>query len=303
MASRTPLKLNGTNVREMSSTDYNNCISRMAYLYLSDPSVTLSQVGSSGTLDAMSDTRTQAGASTTHASSYRSAGETADVSTVTVSYDKISQGLASAGAPADTNNLRFPAYIDSSNNVKAMTQQEMYDTYASAAIDAVIAAIPYQIGTSTSAPSGYTNVSTTAVFSDTRADAGAYTAGGIGETQDQPTTITNYYLHRSNGTDVAYSATPMTINSSGNLEELTSGEFDVIMKECIRYTAESLSGNRVRYYIDGSGTSLGSGMVNTKLNSSTYQQRYVNTDDYRTQEFPAGSAATISTYYLKARKE
>ena len=302
MAARTPVKIDSNNLKEMSADDKTAIINRAKWLYLADQSVTLSQVGSSGTLDAMSDTRTQAGASTTHASSYRSAGETPDVSTVTVSYDKISQATASAGAPADTNNIRFPAYI-SGTNIKAMTQQEMYDTYASDAIDAIIAALPYQIGTSTTPPSGYTNVSTTPVFVDTRANAGAYTAGGIGETQDQPTTITNYYLHRSNGTDVAYSATPMTINGDGNLEELSSAEFDVIMKECIRYTAESLSGNRVRYYIDGSGTSLGSGMVNTKLNSSTYQQRYVNTDDYRTQEFPAGSAATISTYYLKARKE
>ena len=253
MAARTPLKIDGTNVKEMSSTDYDNIVARTAYLYLTDPSVTLSVVGSSGSLDSMNDTRTQAGAATTHASSFRSAGDTPDVSTVTVSYDKISQATASAGAPADTNNIRFPAYI-SGTNIKAMTQQEMYDTYASDAIDAIIAALPYQIGTSTTPPSGYTNVSTTAVFSDTRADAGAYTAGGIGETQDQPTTITNYYLHRSNGTDVAYSAKPMTINGDGNLEELSSAEFDVIMKECIRYTAESLSGNRVRYYIDGSGT-------------------------------------------------
>ena len=303
MAARTPLKLDGTNVREMSSTDYNNCIARMAYLYLTDPSVTLSQVGSSGSLSGMNDTRTQAGASTSDATNFHTEGETPNVSTVTVGYDRINQATVSASAPADTNNIRFPAYIDSSNNVKAMTQQEMYDTYASDAIDAVIAALPYQIGTSTTPPSGYTNVSTTPVFVDTRANAGAYTAGGIGETQDQPTTITNYYLHRANGSSTDYSATPMTINSSGNLEELTQAEFDVIMKECIRYTAESLSGNRVRYYIDGSGTSLGTGMVNTKLNSSTYQQRYVNTDDYRTQEFPSGSAATISTYYLKARKE
>ena len=28
------------------------------------------------------------------------------------------------------------------------------------------------------------------------ADTSQYTAGGIGETLDQPTTITNYYLHR-----------------------------------------------------------------------------------------------------------
>ena len=303
MAARTPLKLNGTNVREMASGDYDKVIERMTYLYLSDPSVTLSQVGSSGTLSAMSDTRTQAGSATSDATNFHTAGETPDVSTVTVSYDKISQATASLSAPADTSNIRFPVYIDGSNNVKAMTLQEMYDTYSGDVIDAIIAALPYQISTSTSPPSGYTNVSTTAVFTDTRANAGAYTAAGITETQDQPTTITNYYLHRSNGTDVAYTATPMTINGDGNLEELTSAEFDVICKEMIRYTSVNLASNKVRYYIDGSGTALGSGMVNTKLDGSTYQTREVGGDDYRTQEFPAGSAATISTYYLRARKE
>jgi hypothetical protein len=44
-------------------------------------------------------------------------------------------------------------------------------------------------------------------------------------------------------------------------------------------------------------------MVNTKLDGSTYAQREVGGDDYRTQEFPAGSVATIATHLLKARKE
>lgn len=302
MAARTPLKLNGTNVREMASSEYDKVVERMTYLYFTDPSVTLSQVGSSGTLDAMSDTRTQAGSATSDATNFHTAGETPDVSTVTVSYDKISQATASLSAPADTNNIRFPVYIDGSNNVKAMTLQEMYDTYSGDVIDAIIAAQPYKIHTSTTPPTGYTNVSTTAVFTDTRADAGAYTAGGIAETQDQPTTITNYYLHKANGTDVAYTATPMYIDSNQNLKEYTSAEFDAILKEVVRYTTVNLASHKVRFYIDGSGTSLGSGMVNTKLNSSTYQTLQVG-DDYRSQEFPAGSAATISTYYLKARKE
>ena len=301
MAARTPLKIDGTNVKEMSSTDYDNIVARTAYLYLTDPSVTLSVVGSSGSLDSMNDTRTQAGAATTHASSFRSAGDTPDVSTVTVTYDKITESTASLSAPADTNNIRFPVW-NNSGNIQAMTLQEVYDTYVSDAIDAVIAAQPYKIHTSTSAPSGYTNVSTTAVFTDTRADAGAYSAGGITETQDQPTTITNYYLHRANGSSTAYSATPMYINGSQNLQEYTSAEFDAIMKEVLRYTTVNDSGNTMRFFIDGSGTNMGTGMVNTKLNSSTYAQREVGGDDYRTQEFPAGSAATISTYYLKARK-
>ena len=110
MASRTPLKIDGTNVKEMSSTDYDNIVARTAYLYHTDPSVTLSVVGSSGSLDSMSDTRTQAGSATTHASSFRSSGDTPDVSTVTVTYDKITESTASLSAPADTNNIRFPVW-------------------------------------------------------------------------------------------------------------------------------------------------------------------------------------------------
>ena len=170
-------------------------------------------------------------------------------------------------------------------------------------VDAIIAAQPYQIGTSTSAPSGYTNVSTTAVFTDTRANAGAYTAGGITETQDQPTTITNFYLHRANGSETDYTAKPCYINGDNNIREYTEAEFDAIMKEMIRYVAVNLTSHKIRYYIGGSGTNMGSGMTDTKLNGSTYAQREVGGDDYRTQEFPSGSATTINTYYLKARKE
>lgn len=33
MAARTPIKLDGSNLKEMSSTDYNNIVARTAYLY------------------------------------------------------------------------------------------------------------------------------------------------------------------------------------------------------------------------------------------------------------------------------
>ena len=162
MAARTPVKIDSNNLKEMSADDKTAIINRAKWLYLADQSVTLSQVGSSGTLDAMNDTRLQAGSATTHASSFRSAGDTPDVSTITVSYDKISQ--ATTGSLTFNDNgttTRMPVYVNSSNNLQAMTPQEMYDTYADTLVDAIIAAQPYQIGTSTSAPSGYTNVSST----------------------------------------------------------------------------------------------------------------------------------------------
>ena len=256
MAAQIPVKISSNNLKQMSTDDKAAIVARAKWLYLADQSVLVTQVGSSGTLDAMNDTRTQAGAATSDATNFHTAGETGDVSTVTVAYDKISAATTGSLSFADSGaTTRFPVYVDGSNNLRAMTAQEMYDTYASATIDAIIAAQPYQIGTSTSAPSGYTNVSTTAVFVDTRAN-----------------------------------------------REYTEAEFDAIMKEMIRNVAVNLTSHKIRYYIGGSGTNMGSGMVDTKLNSSAYATLQVG-DDYRAQEFPAGSAATINTYYLKARKE
>ena len=304
MAIRTPLKLDSTNLKEMSSTDTGNIIGRMVYLYMTDPSVALSVVGSSGSLDAINDTRTQAGASTTHASSFRSAGDTPNISTVTVTYDKINEAATSLSAPADTNNIRFSVYNDS-GNVKAMSLTDMYDSFVSLASNGastlIPAAQPYKIHTSTTPPSGYTLVSSTPVFVDTRANTSLYTAGGIGETLDQPQTITSYYLHRSNGSAVT-APTPLYIDSNQNLKEYTAAELDAVLKEVIRYTSVNLSSNTLRYFIGGGGTTLGTGMANTKLNGSgNYQTRQVS-DDYRAQEFPNGSVVTEATYYLKARR-
>jgi hypothetical protein len=268
---------------------------------MTDPSVALSVVGSSGSLDAINDTRTQASASTSHVSSYQTAGA---VSTVTVTYDKINEAATSLSAPADTNNIRFPVYNDS-GNIKAMSLTDMYDSFVSlasnGASELIPAAQPYKIHTSTTPPSGYTLVSSTPVFVDTRANTSLYTAGGIGETLDQPQTITSYYLHRSNGSAVT-APTPLYIDSNQNLKEYTAAELDAVLKEVIRYTSVNLSSNTLRYFIGGGGTTLGTGMANTKLNGSgNYQTRQVS-DDYRAQEFPNGSVVTEATYYLKARR-
>lgn len=73
-----------------------------------------------------------------------------------------------------------------------MTLTDVYDTFIYPAIDTITGAAgqpgTYYVHTGTSL-SGYTAVSTSTIYSDTRANVGAYTAGGIGETQDQPTTI------------------------------------------------------------------------------------------------------------------
>jgi len=302
MAIRTPLKIDSTNLKEMSSTDTGNIISRMVYLYMTDPSVTLSYVANSGSLASMNDTRTQASAATSHASSFQTAGA---VATITVTHDKINESTSSLSAPADTNNIRFPVYNDS-GNVKAMTLTDMYDSFVSLATNGastlIPAAQPYKIHTSTTPPSGYTIVSSSPIFWDTQADISDYTAAGIAETRDQPETVTNYYLHKSNGTAVT-APTPMYIDSNQNLKEYTAAELDVVLKEVIRYTSVNLTSNKLRFYIGGTGTTLGTGIVNKKYNGDSGQQQLQVGDDYRTQRFPAGASVAVNTYYLKARKE
>jgi hypothetical protein len=303
MAVRTPLKLDGNNnLISMSTTDINNIKSQVRYLYGTNPSVDLSRVSSGGNLGSISDTRLQAGASTTDVTNFDTAAETPNVSTVTINLARISSAQENTSASADNNSVAFPVY-NTSGNIRSMSLTDMYDTFIYPAIDTLTNGSDqpgtYRIHTGTSL-SGHTLISSSAVYSDTRADISDYTAGGIGETRDQPETITNYYLFRTNsGSAVSYNKPLFIKNSDKNLQQFSTANFDAILKNCVRHVASEVSGSRIRYRLNGSGNVRGSGMTNTILNSSSYNQRFVNSNDYRTQEFPAGSAITAATHYLR----
>ena len=312
MAVRAPLYLDGSNdLVEMTSAEVDAWEQYMCYLYGASPSVTLSQVSSSGTLGTINDTRMQAGAQSTSATSTPTEGTTAEPSVVTVGNAKISEARASVSPTADSGTT-FPVYYTGSD-VQAMTLQDVKDTFLYPAIDRLVSgtesndtAGTYTITTSSSAATGYTNVSTTPVFIDTRANTGAYTAGGIPETLDQPTTITNYYLHRRNAVDPVWAnlKTPLYINGDNDLQQFAEGTFDTLFQNWMREIAsEDTSGTYRISYSFSSGTNRGTGMADTRLNGSgNYQTRFVGLDDYRAQEFPNGSAATIATHYLKITK-
>ena len=194
-----------------------------------------------------------------------------------------------------------------------MSLTDVKDTFLHPAIDLLASGSTgtqqggtYHVSTSASV-SGSTEVSgaSTPIFSDTRANTGAYTAGAIPETQDQPTTITNYYLQKITGSQITYTE-PYFLDGSNNIKEFTTSAFDSLLQEWMQYTAVSSGdGYSLSYNIgtSGSGNTRGSGMVDTILNGSgNYQQRFVNADDYRAQEFPNGSAVTAATYYLRIHK-
>ena len=305
MAVRQPLYYNSSNqIQAMTTAMVDEVVDQIVYQYSLNPSVTLSVVGSSGSLDAMSDTRLQAGAASTSATAFPSEATTAEPSVVTVSYDKITETRATVTPTADTGKI-WPVYYNSSNQIQAMNLADVKDTFLHPAIDLLSSGSTgtQQGGTYHITTSSAGAVSATAVFANTQADTSAYTAGGIGETLDQPTTLTSYYLHQLAGSDTSYTL-PLFVTGSDMLQSFPEATFESLIQEWIRYTAvSSTDGYSISYNINGSGNNRGSGMADTRLNGSgNYQTRFVNTDDYRAQEFPNGTATTINTYYLKINK-
>ena len=312
MAVVKPLYVDSGNLKEMDSTKVNEIVDQCVYQYSLSPSVALSVVSSGGSLSAITDTRKKAGAQSTSASSFPSEGTTQEPQTVTVTYDKVTE-TRTAGSPTSDTGKTWPVYYNSSGQIQAMSLTDVKDTFLHPAIDLLASGSTgtqqggtYHVSTSTSV-SGSTEVSgsNTAIFTDTRADTGAYSAGSIPETQDQPTTITNYYLHRITGSEISYTE-PYFLDGSNNIKEFATATFNSLLQEWMQYTAVSSSdGYSLSYNIgsSGSGNTRGSGMADTILNGSgNYQTRQVNNDDYRAQEFPNGSATTAATYYLRIHK-
>jgi hypothetical protein len=223
---RTPLKyVDANTLTEMSTGEVTAWVNHLCYLYGGSPSVTLTvNTATAQNLQAMSDTRLQAGAASISVTAIVAEATTAEPSTVTVIYDRVAQTYASVTPTVDSGTT-WPVYWDTaSKSIIAMPIADIKDTFLHPAIDKLIAASEsdttagtYTITTSATAPAGYTNVSTDAVFIDTRANTALYSAAGIPETLDQPTTITSYFLHRRNqGSDGFGSlATPLIIADSG----------------------------------------------------------------------------------------
>jgi hypothetical protein len=311
MAVRVPFYWNGTELQEMSSADIIEWQDRAIYEYSLSTTSTLTVVASGGNLGTITDTRTAAGAFSTNVTTYPSEATTAEPTTVTVSYSKVQQTLTTGGSGQIVDNgTSYPLYNDG-NNFRSMPLADMLDTFIYPAIDKMIlsaesstTAGTYTVSASSSIANN-TLVSATPIFLDTRANTGAYTAAGIPEALDQPTTITNYYLHRRNGVLNAPAKNLMFLDGSGDAQEYTTAAAAALLGNWLRHTAATDVGNRINYNIGspGAGNVRGTNMSNTKLNGSgNYTIRFVNSNDYRAQEFPNGTAVVVNTYSLGISK-
>ena len=316
MATRAPLFI-GTNndLEEMSTAEVTSWVDHICYLYGLSPSVTLTVPGSSGNRSAMSDTRLQAGAHSVSSTAFPSEATTAEPSAIVpVSFDAVSQTNAEISPTADGGKT-WPVYqTNTGGTIQAMNLADIKDTFIFPAINKLVSGTEsattsgtYTITTSSTAASNYTNTSTTPVFIDTRANTSLYSAGGIPEELDQPITITSYYLHIRTGTDTAYSSLkqPVFITGANDLQTFAEDTIEDLFQEWIRETAsEDSAGYQLTYDLttSGSGNTRGYGMADTKLNGAGDYQTLQVGDDYRSQEFPNGSAATVTTYYLRINK-
>ena len=317
MTVRIPVKYDGTNIVEMTTGERTEWYEYIAYLYAQAPTVTCTVVSGSGTLtpSGMTDTRMKAGARSTDASAFVAEGTTAEPAVVTgTTYDKITGPTynTDGSANSDLGAIGYPLYINS-NELQVMSQADFVDTFIYATLDAMIAASEtaatngtYTIATAASV-TNYTEVSGagTAVFIDTRADTSAYSAAGIPETLDQPTTVTTYYLQRRNEARSFPSAALLFAESDGHIIQgplaADDSTFHAALDNDIKfYAAEDTGGHKLSYNINGSGNTRGTAIVDTRLDGDgNYQTLLVNADDYSSQEFPDGSAATISTFTFK----
>ena len=194
-----------------------------------------------------------------------------------------------------------------------MSLGDCKDTFLHPCIDLMIAgtesantAGTYTITSSASAATNYTKVSgdDTPVFINTIADTSAYSAAGIPETLDQPTTVTSYYLHVRDGAANTPSRMPVVVDGDNNLAQMSTSTIDSVLGDWLRYTAaNSGDGYKITYDANTSGgNTRGTAMVNTKLDGSGDYQTLLSGDDYRSQEFPNGTAQTITTYNLRINK-
>ena len=312
MAVRRPVYLNNGNIQQMDDTMFGLLKDRFRYEFSQATTVGINVVSSGGNLGTMTDTRMQAGASTTRADRFSTEAETNEPSQVSISYSKMNMNVSTAPSITSDDGKRYFCYIDDDANVQAMTYQDVLDSIVRPVIDELTngsntnqQAGTYFIDTNSTATGDESLVSSTPVFLDTRANVSAYTSGGIGETQDQPATINSYYLKKNTISSPSLSVLPLKIRGDNDIQEFTLAEVNTIANELMRNeTIDSAGGYKIRYNINGTGTNVGSGMIDTRLTggSGNYQTRFVNTNDYRAQEFPDGTATTISTYFLKIQK-
>ena len=142
MTARRPLYYTSGNLQEMTDAEIVEWQAAAIFVYAQNPTAVLSVVSSSGNVSpTMADTRLQAGAVLEVSDDDPpTEAETAEPSTVTVNYDKVSVTYTDVSGTSDTGTS-YPVYQDNSGGtIQAMSLTDFKDTFITPAIDLLIAA-------------------------------------------------------------------------------------------------------------------------------------------------------------------
>ena len=341
MAVRRPLYINGSgDIVEMTSAQVDEVIQRTIYRWSLSPNIelTVSSANNGIGITAMFDTRMKAGAFITRTDRFATAAELDNISQEDVKYDRIYANYIMSAVSTPTSAAinpfiapagSYPLYRTSSGDIRAMNLTDCLNTFAEPAITLLTTgstigdnqAGTYFISTSTSVAnatiasgSNLGGGNYLPVFVNTVANASAYTAAGIPETLDQPSTQASYYLHkREYAAGKPFCQNMLEIAANNDIQAYNTSRMDNMLDQIITYATRTHAGYRINYQVSASGSATGAergvGMTDTRLNGSGVRRVYGadtgstnpnnSEDDYRAQEFPNGTAVDINTYYLR----
>jgi len=306
------------NLQIMTATDVTDIHDQVVALYAANQTVTLNADTNANLLAAgytdldglpMADTRLTSGAASVGGATYVAEGTTQEPQNKTVNQTRIGH-ITTSGLTLPTLNL--PIYRRGDGDIQTMTPTDFLDTFIRPAITLLTSASTttqqggtYRAHTATTL-SGHTQVGSTHIFKDTRADTSEFLAANIGTSgtvQDIPETIQEYYLLRV--TPAAASTTikvPAFKRIDNNIQAGTLTSFNSLLEAYVRYATTQSVGDRIKYQVATSapsgGAQRGTSMTDTSLTggAGVYTQQFVNSNDYRSQEFPDGTPATSTTY-------
>ena len=218
MAVRAPLFVNGSNeLQEMTTTQVTEIVNHITYQYGLNPSVTITisstNVSATSHFPNLTDNRYRSGQANVGAgnggfgTNSEFPAEGSDPLAITpIVFNRMTRTFASVTPTSDTGTT-FPVYYTggSDGHVRAMSLQDMKDTFFHPAIELLIAgdgtavtnAGTYRIRSTQTADTGESLVSTNPVFIDTKANISSFADSGIGgqnTVRDFDTDHRIYYL-------------------------------------------------------------------------------------------------------------
>ena len=287
-------------------------LSFASYVHAQDPGPKLEVNTSNGTQmpnQGFTDTYYIAGAMSTRTERFSTAAETPNVSMSTDTYNRIRIVNNQGTLPTtDANNLEYPLYLtaDTPRQLRAMTRQDFIDTFVTPALDNWLGTVANEQGgtyflTTSSNPANATIVGSVPAAVNSVANLSAYSSGGIGEAVKQTTDI-NYWLAKVDYSEIDFDpmedSLPMYFDAGTETIRMhTLASWTALLGPFLRYYLGGGSPTHtISYNINGGGTTQGSIFTDSRRTptGTGYTTRFVNANDYRTQEFPTGTESTIA---------